>query len=325
VGYSFTAKWIKGKGNNAPDVLSRNPVSDSQWNDTLAEFDHQHQPELSITEIRLLHSDQNDSARLHKLSEEASKDPDYQQLHHIITHGFPDHCSQLPEACRCFWNVREHLTIDDGLIVYGRRLLIPELTMLFGHVKMPRLLTLTAKSHWFLNLQIAIDFCSYGGHQFLIIVDCFTDWPEIVSLRTNTSTQHLVQALTGSFCRTAVPDVVWSDGGLQFTSRHFSDSATQWGFEHRTSSPHYPQSNGKIEATVKSMKKIIASSCGNRSVNVNSMCRVLLQYRNTPSCKDGQSPAQKLFGRPIQDTLPAHYLLNGNATPWKQSSWHNIR
>ena len=25
-----------------------------------------------------------------------------------------------------------------------------------------------------------------------------------------------------------------------------------------------------------------------------------------PSCKDGLSPVQKLFGHPIQDTLPAH-------------------
>jgi len=54
------------------------------------------------------------------------------------------------------------------------------------------------------------------------------------------------------------------------------------------------------------MKKIIASFWGNQLVNVNSMCQALLQYRNTPSCKVGQSPAQKLFGRPIQDTLPAH-------------------
>ena len=155
--------------------------------------------------------------------------------------------------------------------------------------------------------QIAVDFCSYGRHQFLIIVDCFTDWPEIIPMRKNTSTQYLVQALTELFCQTAIPDVVWSDGGPQFTSKHFSDFATQWGFEHKTPSPHYPQSNGKIEATVKSMKKIIALCWGNRSMNVNIMCRALLQYWNTLSRKDGQSPAQKLFGRPIQNTLPAHH------------------
>ena len=31
-----------------------------------------------------------------------------------------------------------------------------------------------------------------------------------------------------------------------------------------------------------------------------------MQYRNTPSSQDGLSPAQKLFGHPVQDTLPAH-------------------
>ena len=98
------------------------------------------------------------------------------------------------------------------------------------------------------------------------------------------------------------------DGEPQFTSNHFSDFATQWGFKHKISSPHYPHSNGKIEATVKSIKKIISSSWGNRSVYFNILCRALLQYRNTPSHKDGQSPAQKLFGRSLQDTLPAHHL-----------------
>lgn len=103
--------------------------------------------------------------------------------------------------------------------------------------------------------EIAVDFCSYGGQQFLIVVDCFTDWPDIIPMQHNTSTQHLTQALTQSFCHTAAPDVLWSDGGPQFTSKLFNDFSKQWGFMHKTSSPHYPQSNGKIEATVKSMKR----------------------------------------------------------------------
>jgi len=164
-----------------------------------------------------------------------------------------------------------------------------------------------------------MDFCSYGGQQFLITVDCLTNWPEIIPMRTNTSTQHLVQSLIESFCRTAVPDMVWSDGGPQFTSKYFNNFAKHWGFEHKKSSPHYPQSNGKIEATIKSMKKIIASSWGKRSMNVSVMCRALLQYRNTPSHKDGQSPAQKLFGRPIQDTLPAH--RRSFAPEWQRSTF----
>ena len=76
------------------------------------------------------------------------------------------------------------------------------------------------------------------------------------------------------------------------------------GIQHITSSPTYPQSDGKIEATVKSMKKLIQSSWTGRYLDDDT--QALLQYRNTPSRKDGLSPAMKLFSKPIQDTLPAH-------------------
>ena len=57
---------------------------------------------------------------------------------------------------------------------------------------------------------------------------------------------------------------------------------------------------------VKSMKKIIASSWETRTLNESKLCWMILQHRNTPSHKDGLSPAQKLFGRPFRDTIPAH-------------------
>ena len=48
------------------------------------------------------------------------------------------------------------------------------------------------------------------------------------------------------------------------------------------------------------------------------MARALLQYRNTRARKDGKSPAQKLFGRPMQDTLPAH--CRSFAPEWQRST-----
>ena len=70
-----------------------------------------------------------------------------------------------------------------------------------------------------------------------------------------TTTPQLIKTLHESFCRTAIPDNVWSDGGPQFTSNMFHQFAQHWGFSHKVSTPHYPQSNGKVETTVKSMKK----------------------------------------------------------------------
>ena len=66
------------------------------------------------------------------------------------------------------------------------------------------------------------------------------------------------------------------------------------------------------------MKKIISTSWGSRSLKADTMCRTLLQYCNIPSRKDGQSPAQKLYGRPIQNTLPAHHC--SFAPEWQQSA-----
>ena len=73
---------------------------------------------------------------------------------------------------------------------------------------------------------------------------------------SNTTTPQLLAALK-EFCRSGVPNVLWSDQGPQFSSKMFQEFAAEWGFKHVTSSPTYPQSNEKAEATVKSMKKML--------------------------------------------------------------------
>ena len=39
--------------------------------------------------------------------------------------------------------------------------------------------------------QVAADFVSYGGKQFLIIVDCKTDWPDIIEMGKDTTAAKL--------------------------------------------------------------------------------------------------------------------------------------
>ena len=163
-----------------------------------------------------------------------------------------------------------------------------------------------------------MNLCTYAGHDYLIVVDCYTDWPVILPMDHDTTTPKLITAIRQSFCRTAIPDVLWSDGGPQFTSNKFKDFSQQWGFLHNISTPHYLQSNGKIEATVKSMKKIIRSSWNGWFLDDDKFCCALLQYHNTPSRKDGISPAQKLYGHPVQDILPAH--RRSFLQEWQQKS-----
>ena len=54
------------------------------------------------------------------------------------------------------------------------------------------------------------------------------------------------------------------------------------------------------------MKKIIQAAWNGRYLEEDNLCQALMQYRNTPSRKDGLSPAQKLYSHPVQDKFPAH-------------------
>ena len=125
--YNFTTKWLKGSKNDALNALSHSPVSDPEPTDTLAELDANDQAEMSIiiAELRALHGEAHVNPHLQDLWQQAEQDEEYQQLHQIILQGFPNHHSQLPELCRRYWHIREHLSLDDNLIVYGCRLLIP--------------------------------------------------------------------------------------------------------------------------------------------------------------------------------------------------------
>ena len=108
----------KGSNNHAPDALSRNPVSNPSHHDMLAEIDVLNQPEIFISEI-IFRASVYTTPCLDTLRKIAKEDAEYQQLQQLILNGFPDHRSQLPDSCKQYWAARDHLTIDDDLIVHG--------------------------------------------------------------------------------------------------------------------------------------------------------------------------------------------------------------
>ena len=81
--------------------------------------------------------------------------------------------------------------------------------------------------------------------RLLILVDCYSNWPDIIPMGQNTTTYHFSKVLRQSFGRTGVPDVLSSDQGPQFMAKSFQVFARHWEFVHSTSTPHYLQSNGK--------------------------------------------------------------------------------
>ena len=68
---------------------------------------------------------QPENLHLQELRKYADEDQEYQDLKQLITTSFPNQKSSLPASQKKFWGVKDHLTIDDNLIVHGCRLFIP--------------------------------------------------------------------------------------------------------------------------------------------------------------------------------------------------------
>ena len=155
--------------------------------------------------------------------------------------------------------------------------------------------------------HLCADFCQHAGQYFLVTVDPLSGWLTVCSVGRHATASALIREMRNIFCTTGTPEVLWTDGGPQFTSRAFAEFLARWAVQHRVSSPHYPQSNGRAEAAVKYAAKLIRRVWNERgsSADSDAWARGILQHRNTPG-PDGRSPAQIVFGRPVRDTIPAH-------------------
>ena len=70
-------------------------------------------------------------------------------------------------------------------------------------------------------------------------------------LRGEGTAKCVINHMQSIFARFGVPEIVVSDNGPQYSSEAFSNFATEYGFQHLTSSPLYPQSNGEAERAVR--------------------------------------------------------------------------
>ena len=114
-----------------------------------------------------------------------------------------------------------------------------------------------------------------------------------------------------------VAEEISSDGGPQFIATQFKKFLDDWGVEHRLSSAHYPQSNGRGEIGVKVAKRIVYDHTStDGSLDNDEASRAFLQYRNTPMKDTGLSPAQMLLHRQLRDHVPSNPELYKPSRSW---------
>ena len=143
--------------------------------------------------------------------------------------------------------------------------------------------------------RVATDLFELNGTTYLLVVDYYSRYIEVQKLKSTTSAS-IITALKAVFSHHGIPATVVSDNGPQYASQEMKEFSQSYGFSHITSSPHYPQSNGKAERAVKTAKSLLEHS--------PDPYLALLSYRTTPLPWCGLSPAELLMGRRLRTDVP---------------------
>lgn len=174
--------------------------------------------------------------------------------------------------------------------------------------------------------RVHVDFAGpFQGFLFLIIIDAHSKWPEVIKMKTATSTTTANQLRT-VFARYGLPKQLVSDGASIFTSREFEDFMKSNSIKHIVSPPYHPQSNGQAERFVRTFKDSMKAANLDTGTLQLKMDKFLLRYRNTPHSTTKQSPAELFLGRPLRSVLDslkpdlAATVADSQATQVKYSS-----
>ena len=165
-----------------------------------------------------------------------------------------------------------------------------------------------------------VDMFQLDGHMYMAYADRLTGWLEVAHFPNGTSSSKLKSQLRRYFARWGAPEQVSMDGGTNLVSDEMTTFFRRWGVTVRISSAHYPQSNGRAEAAVKTAKRILRENTGGGgSLDSDKTAFAILQYLNTPLRGIDKSPAQLATGRQLRDGVPTarqHYKIDRH---WRQT------
>ena len=152
-------------------------------------------------------------------------------------------------------------------------------------------------------VRVYLDFAGpFMGKNFLIAVDAFSKWPEIIEM-TSTTAANTIRVLREIFTRYGLPEQLVSDNGPQFVSSEFSEFCKSNGIKHYRVAPYHPASNGLAEYMVQSFKQSMKKSSNDGIPFQHRLANFLLMYKTTPHATTNTPPCELLMGRPLRTRL----------------------
>ena len=114
--YSFNLVHVPVKQIPVADTLSRKFLAQ-----TMAELSQGIEAQVHLVHTNIPVSDK----RLEQIRLSTQSDPQFQTLTKYILEGWPDSRTDCPDSIKEFWNFRDQLWVENGLVMKGFRIVIP--------------------------------------------------------------------------------------------------------------------------------------------------------------------------------------------------------
>ena len=328
--FDFTISHVPGKSLLVADALSRAPSTDPVDSDILLQL------ETSAYVNSVVQNLPASTRQLERIKQHQEEDEVCRQVAAYCQSGWPSK-QAISGAVRLYHPVATELSVENGLLMRGNRIVIPaalRLEMLdklhTGHQGISKCRERARQSIWWPGLskqleelvkccseccqaqnqrsepliptslpelpwqKVATDLLEWRKHTYMLIVDYYSRFIKIAQLKHTTAEEVIVHTKS-IFARHGVPEIVVSDNGPQYSSEAYAKFAQEFQFEHITSSPHYPQSNGESERAVKTVKSLLKKE--------GDPYLALMSYRATP-LQNRFSPSELLMSRRLRTTVP---------------------
>ena len=152
--------------------------------------------------------------------------------------------------------------------------------------------------------RIHADFCGpVEGKMYLVVVDAYSRWPEVVNMRSCTTSGATIKELRKMFARFGLPEYFSSDNGPQLVSDEMESFLKANGISRIPIPTYSPNTNGLAERSVQTFKKAMEKGRRDGTDLETCLSRWLLHFRNTPNATTNQTPAVMMVGRPTRTLL----------------------
>ena len=122
--------------------------------------------------------------------------------------------------------------------------------------------------------------CPYHNKMFLIIVDSFWKWIDMIPSSSATS-DETIEKLRIVFANFALPEQIVTDNGSAFRSQEFETFLQRNGIQQIRTAPYHPASNGQAERTVQTFKTRLKKMLNEKGTINQKVHRFLKTHRTT--------------------------------------------